>query len=182
LFSLILLCKTAVVHTSRREILHWHRSMQQVWMQPRLLGILAIIGGAYFFAIYLNAPGQGNWAYVGVLMVVAGFYLLVASIRSGIGVARDGVLVRSTLGRARWIPWPEIEKFEIITPPHWRGDYRAIAVVRRGKSPLIADACAYIPWSKRTADRKTLRDLLRALEDERIAAQGPLNRAADQDP
>ena len=106
--------------------------------------------------------------------MLPGVYLLVAGIHSGIGVARDGVLVRSNLGRAHWIPWPEIEKFEIVSPPNWIGDYRAIAVVRRGKSPLIADACAYIPWSKRTeSNRKILQDLLRALEDERIAAQRP---------
>ena len=70
--SLLLLCKAAVVHSSsRREILRWYRSMQQVWIQSRLLGTLVIIGGGSFIALYLNAPGQGNWAYVGALIVVA---------------------------------------------------------------------------------------------------------------
>jgi hypothetical protein len=157
--------------------------MQQVWIQARLLGTIIIICGGYFIAISLNEPGQGNWAYVGALIVVTGVYLLFAGFHSGIGVARDGVLVRSNLGRTNWIPWPEIEKFEIVSPPNWIGDYRAIAVVRRGKSPLIADACAYIPWSKWTeSSRKILQDLLRALEDERVTAQRPLNGAADQDP
>lgn len=157
--------------------------MQQVWIQVRLLGTLFILGGASFIALTLKGPGQGNWAYVGALIAVIGVYVLVAGFHSGVGVARDGVLVRSNLGRTNWIPWPEIEKFEIVSPPNWRGDYRAIAVVRRGKSPLIADACSYIPWSKWTeSNRKILRDLLRALEDERITAQRPLNRAADQDP
>ena len=107
--------------------------------------------------------------------------MLVAAFHSGIGVARDGVLVRSNLGRTNWIPWPEIEKFEIVSPPNWRGDYRAIAVVRPGKSPLNAEACTYVPWSKWTeSNRKILQDLLRALEDERITAQRALNGAADQ--
>ena len=98
-------------------------------------------------------------------------------------MTRDGVLVRSILGRTNWIPWLEIEKFEIVEPPNWRGDYRAIAVVRSGKRPLIADACSYIPWSKWTeSNRKILQDLVRALEDERIPAQRPLNGTADQDP
>src|ERR1700743_983335 len=134
--------------------------MQQVWIQARLLGTLVIICGGSFIAISVNAPGQGNWAYVGALIVVAGVYLLVAGFHSGIGMARDGVLVRSNLGRTNWIPWPEVEKFEIVSPPNWIGDYRAIAVVRRGKGPLIADACAYIPWSKWTeSNRKILQDL-----------------------
>jgi hypothetical protein len=157
--------------------------MQQVWIQVRLLGTLVIICGGFSIAISLNGPGEGNWAYVGGLFLLAGVYVFVAGFHAGIGVARDGVLVRSNLGRARWIPWPEIEKFEIVSPPNWRGDYRAMAVVRRGKGPLIADACAYRPWSKWTeSNRKILQDILRALEDERITAQRRLNGPADQDP
>jgi hypothetical protein len=57
------------------------------------------------------------------------------------------------------------------------------AVVRCSKSPLIAEACAYRPWSKWTeSNRKILPDLLRALEGERMAAQRPVSGAADQDP
>ena len=133
---LLLLCQAAVVHrSSRREILRWYRSMQQVWIQVRLLGTLFILGGASFIALTLKGPSQGNWAYVGALIAVIGVYVLVAGFHSGVGVARDGVLVRSNLGRTNWIPWPEIEKFEIVSPPNWRGDYRAIAVVRRGEKP-----------------------------------------------
>ncbi len=45
--------------------------------------------------------------------------------------------------------------------------------------PLIADGCAYEPWTKRPKST-VLRDLLRALEDEQVAALGSLNGVTDR--
>jgi len=162
--------------SSRREILRWYRCMQQIWIQAGLLGGLLVISGCSSIVIILNEPGQGGWVFFGILLVLAGAYLLIAGFRAGIGVALDGALVRSMYGRTYWIPWPEIDHFSIVRRSGTGGGhYTVIAVIFvNSREPLHVDACTLALWGNdRTKANLKMDALLNALENERGGVPNP---------
>ena len=54
--------------------------------------------------------------------------------RDGIGVGDNGVLIRSRSRPDQWVPWSEVERFEVVS--QGRGD--AISVIRGNGEPLLA--------------------------------------------
>jgi hypothetical protein len=147
--------------------------MRTIRIYAGWLGGLTIFGSCSLIVISLSEPGEGGWAFVGVLIVFAGAYLLIAGFRAGIGVARDGVLVRSMSGRTRWISWPEIDHFGIIVRQGGEGygESAVIAVVFvDNRKPLHVSACTLGSWEK--VRTKTQMDALQdALENERENAE-----------
>jgi hypothetical protein len=163
---------------SHGKVRRWYRCKKGIWQNTAALSC-----GVAFVGLLLVGVGAANdyaVLLVGGLLTVAGLLMLTVSLRAGIGIADEGVLVRSTLGWRRWASWSEIEHFEIVRPWFWRGNGRGIAVMLINRRPLVADGCCYQPWNNWTESNwKILQDMLNALEDERAAAQRPLNSATD---
>jgi hypothetical protein len=134
----------------RRQILRWYRCTQTIWLSAGLPGGLAVIAGGAALALNLSDPRQRGWWWLGALFVLAGAYLLISGFRAGIGVARDGVLIRSMTGRTRWISWPQIDRFTIIRRRGARGGQVAVIAVTftENRKPLLVDSCAFRPWGK----------------------------------
>jgi hypothetical protein len=151
--------------------LRWYRFRDQIW--PRTFPIFAGAAGA---AVLLmdrgtTVAGDGLGVPAGVLLGVAAVWVLVAGLRSGIGVGAGGVTVRSALGWSRRVSWQDVTGFGALEVPRWKaaGGARMVAVVCRDRRPLTTAACFYQPWTKKSGYER-VDEMLRALEAERAAA------------
>jgi hypothetical protein len=68
------------------------------------------------------------------LLTVAIAFLSRFPSREGIGVGDNGVLVRSRSRPDQWVPWSEVERFEVVS----QGRADAISVIRGNAEPLLA--------------------------------------------
>lgn len=162
------------MHSPHRGNLRWYRNRVGVLNTaeggPWIAGAAAVAVGLLFAVETLE--GQHPAAvYVGIPFALVGVYLSIAGFRAGVGVGRDGVLIRSMSGGTEWIPWSEIEQFSIIRR-RARGDlYASVAVVFvDNRKPVFINACSAAPrrkdWTK--ANLK-LGALQTALENARVA-------------
>lgn len=174
LSRLLYLCHPrAMPESSHRGSLHWYRSMEAIWMNAGVIGGLLVVVGGLFLAIgVFGGPRQRIGLWLGGLLLLLSAYVLMAGFRAGIGVGRDGVLVRSMWGRSRWIPWPAIERFSVVRRRIPRGGRVAVIAVTfvENREPLFVAACAREPWGK-TWTRTNLKmgTLLNALENARLS-------------
>jgi len=99
-------------------------------------------------------------------------WVLVAGLRSGIGVGADGVTVRSALGWTRRVSWQDVTGFRALEMPRWKAPSGArmvaVAVVGRDRRPLTTAACFFQPWTKKSGYQR-VDEMRRALETERSA-------------
>jgi hypothetical protein len=133
----------------------------------------AAVGVGVLFAVQ-TLDGQHQAAvYVGIPFVLVGVYLLIACFRAGVGVGRDGVLIRSMSGGTEWIPWSEIEQFSIVRRRYRGGPYASVTVIFvDNRKPVFIDACSAAPRRKGwTEANLTLGALQTALENARAATQ-----------
>jgi hypothetical protein len=163
---------------SRKEVLRWYRCKPGIWAETGLAGCFFLAFGLFLFGLAV-AQANATGLIVSGLITVLSAFMLAVGFRAGIGVSAEGVLVRSLFGRRRWASWSEIERFAIVKPPGWKGG-RAIAVMLVDRRPLIVDGCINGFETKRSRSR--LPDLLRTLEDERMATQRVLNGVTEQNP
>lgn len=169
-------CKTDAVHNfSRREKLRWYRCKQAIWQNAGVVGGLGVIGGGLMLAAALSGS-QRTWWWFGAVVLLASAYVLITGFRAGIGVGHNGVLVRSMLGRSRWMLWPEIERFSIVRRRVPRGGQVAVIAVIfvDSRKPLLADACALERWGKDwTKVNLKMGAIQNALENARGGIPGP---------
>lgn len=132
--------------SSRREYRHWYRCQQAIWTSTGLLGGLCVIIGASLIAISVNNPHQRGWWWPSVLFLPAGAYLVIAGLRSGIGVGRDGVLVRSMFGPSRSIPWSGIKEFSVYRRTRNRPTTMIAVNYVENRKPLLVESCSLQPW------------------------------------
>jgi hypothetical protein len=152
--------------------LRWYRFSDQVWYRTAHFVVFLSLFAA---GLALQAASRaGGWpeAIPAALLGAAAAWVLVAGLRSGIGVGAGGVTVRSALGRSRHVPWPDVEGFRAVRAPLFdlspRGT-RAVAVVCGDGSLLTTAGCYFVRWRKKSSNEKLLQ-MLRALEAERNAA------------
>jgi hypothetical protein len=150
--------------------LRWYRHPSGMWW---LTGM--VCAWFFVFAGMFAAVGAGSaaarWALAPAgALAGAGAWLLLAGLRSGIGLGDAGVRVRNLAGLTRWVPWPEVARFEVICPPRWDGEVYAVAVVRRDGRRLFTAGCFLV-------GRRRSRELLQARAAE-IAAVLETERAA----
>jgi hypothetical protein len=151
----------------------WYRFGGQLWYRTAHFVVLL---GLFAAGLEIQATSTaGGWpeAALGALLAAAAGWLLFAGPRSGIGVGPGGVTVRSALGLARHVPWPEVDGFRAVRAPLFDlspPGTRAIAVVCDGRL-LTSPGCYFVRWSKKSGNEKLI-EMLRALEAER-AARGP---------
>jgi hypothetical protein len=151
------------------EALHWYRSPRatRIWTMT----LIAAPGIPVSFLLVAISVVYRYWFsfFVGAASFALVVWAVVVVWRSGVGVGRDGVLVRSTSGLTRWVPWTDVERFDLVTPPKSRSSsMRAIAVIRRNAGPVIANGLGYAPLNG-DSTKIEIEDLLNALENERRA-------------
>lgn len=152
----------------------WYRFSGQIWYRTAHFVVLL---GLFASGLEIQATSRpGGWpeAALGALLAAAAGWLLFAAPRSGIGVGRGGVTVRSALGRARHVPWPEVDGFRAVRAPMFDlspPGTRAIAVVCDDRL-LTTAGCYFVRWTKKSGNEKLI-EMLQALEAERGAAQPP---------
>jgi hypothetical protein len=153
--------------------LRWYRFTDQVAL--RTFPIFAGLAGT---AVLLmdrgtTVAGDGLGVPAGILLGVAAVWVLVAGLRSGIGVGADAVTVRSALGWARRVSWQDVTGFRALEVPRWKAPSGArmvaVAVACHGRRPLTTAACFFQPWTKKSG-YKRVDEMLLALEAERAAA------------
>ena len=152
--------------------LRWYRFTDQIAL--RTFPISAGLAGT---AVLLmdrgtTVAGDGLGVPAGVLLGVAAVWVLVAGLRSGIGVGADGVTVRSALGWTRRVSWQDVTGFRALEMPRWKAPsgarMLAVAVVGRDRRPLTTAACFFQPWTKKSGYQR-VDEMRRALETERPA-------------
>jgi hypothetical protein len=95
--------------------------------------------------------------------------------RDGIGVGDNGVLVRSRSRPDQWVPWSEVERFEVVS--RGRGD--AISVIRGNGEPLLAGRFRTNSFTRaRNARAIEAYKVQQALEHERVKAIRAARRSA----
>lgn len=152
----------------------WYRFSHQIWYRTAHFAVLLSLFAAGL-AVQAASPA-GGWpeAALAALCGAAAGWVLVAGLRSGIGVGPEGVTVRSILGPARHVPWPDVDGFRAVRAPLFdlspRGT-RAVAVICCDGRLLTTAGCYFMRWSKNSGNEKLLA-MLQALEAERAAA-GP---------
>jgi hypothetical protein len=100
------------------------------------------------------------------------------AVREAIGVGDSGVIVRSRNRPDQLVPWPEIEKFEVVS----RGGADAISIIRRNAEPLLVGRFRDSPNTHvRDAPVMKAARVQRALEHERVKAIRAAKRSARTD-
>lgn len=95
--------------------------------------------------------------------------------RDRIGVGDNGVLVRSRSHPDQWVPWAEVERFEVVS----RGRGEAISVIRGNGEPLLAGRFRVSsPTRARNAREIDAYKAQHALEHERVKAIRAARRSA----
>jgi hypothetical protein len=150
--------------SARGEVLRWYRNRTWIWSQSGVFGgITILVGGG--MAVTLAALGGGrDWQTVGFFLAFAawGILALAAGFRAGLGICQDGVLIRQTSGWTRWVPWTEIERFDVVPKYTRAGKWMSVVVVFAGRKPLPISACSFYG--------REIPAMLSALENERISA------------
>jgi hypothetical protein len=148
---------------------HWYRGIDPVTgfllraIAPGGVGVLALgaisrVGGLLVTGIALCVLG---------LLAIAGLSLSRLPFRDGIGVGDNGVLVRSRSRPDQWVPWSEIEKFQVAD----RGGADAILIIRSNAKPLLTGKIYSSPLSRgRNAPTIRAYEIQHALEHERVKA------------
>ena len=156
---------------------HWYRGIDPVTrfllraIAPGGAGVLALgavlrAGGLLVTGVALCALG---------LVAIAGISLSHLPFRDGIGVGDGGVLVRSRSRPDQWVPWSEIEKFEVTS----RGGADAISIIRSNAAPLLTGKIYSSPLSRgRNAPTIRAYEIQHALEHERVKAIRAARRSA----
>jgi len=149
--------------------LRWYRFSDQIWYRTaHFVVFLSLFAAGLAFQA---ASRSGGWpeAVPGALLAAAAVWVLVAGLRSGIGVGSGGVTVRTALGRSRHVPWPEVDGFRAVRAPVFdltpRGT-RAVAVVCGDGRLFMTAGCYFVRWRKKSGNERLL-EMLQALEAER---------------
>jgi hypothetical protein len=155
--------------------LRWYRFTDQIAL--RTFPIFAGLAGTAVLLMDRGTTVAGDELGVpaGILLGVAAVWVLVAGLRSGIGVGADRVTVRSALGWTRRVSWQDVTGFRALEMPRWKAlsGARMVAVVCRDRRPLTTAACFFQPWTKKSG-YKRVDEMLLALEAERaVAASSP---------
>lgn len=148
--------------------LRWYRHPSGgLWLTGLVCAWFFTFAGMSFAWAVASAPAA--LAPAGVL-AGAGVWLLMAGLRSGIGIGDAGVRVRNLAGLTRWVPWPEVERFEVICPPRWEGEAYAVGVICRDGRRLFTAGCL-ISGRPRNSERLQARAaaIAEVLEGERKA-------------
>jgi hypothetical protein len=153
--------------------LRWYRFRGDLWYRTGFFsGVLTLGAVALLYSGVTDASLRLEAASGAMLGAVA-VWVLVAGLRSGIGVGAEGVTVRSALGWSRRVPWQEVVGFQAVRPSAWVVSSsvaaRAVAVVCRDRRPLTTAGCYFTRSSKKSGFRR-VDEMLRALEAERVAA------------
>ena len=157
-----------------RRQLRWYRFPDQILFSTGTPCMFLALFGALLAWQGLTRYGIGPAEVaVGALLGVAAAWGLVSGFRSGIGVGRGGVTVRSVLGRSRRVPWQDVAAFQVVRP-RLRGEAAsqgtvAVAVTCRDGQTLTTGGCYFLRWTNKSGNKKVVQ-MLRALEAERAAA------------
>jgi hypothetical protein len=134
-----------------------------IWTQAGVVGgVLILLGGP---VTVFSAVAGHAWPLFGIFLPFTawGLLILVAGFRAGLGICRDGVLIRQMwFPGVRWVPWTEIQRFDVVPKNDRGGKWMSIVVVLADRKPLPVDACSSYGWEIPT--------MLGALENERISA------------
>ena len=131
-----------------------YRNRAMVWTRGLVLvvaGSLVPVGSPLYFT---HLPAGSDGVSEGVMVAFAAAWssmvvLGVRTLRSGIVVGPDGLVVRSVVTRRCHVPWPEVVGFEVVPAPRYSSRYRsavAAAVVTDARAPLYcAGSAAWAP-------------------------------------
>jgi hypothetical protein len=90
---------------------------------------------------------------LGAVLALLSLLFLATSFRAGIGVGADGVLVRRAFGRDRWVPWPQVQRFDLEQKPGRYGMRYQIRVIRTDSTQLSTGVWSINSSTKRSIDR-----------------------------
>lgn len=121
-----------------------YRNTPMVWTRGLVLialGSLVPIGSSLYFT---HLPPGSDGFSEGVMVAFAAacsslVILGVRTVRSGIVVDPEGLVVRSMITRRCRVPWPEIVGFQVVPAPRYSSRYQpavAAAVLLDGRAPL----------------------------------------------
>jgi hypothetical protein len=121
------------------------------------------------FPVCLIIGGTGHpirWALLipGVVLVAAIAAWTRVPLRAGIGVTPDRVLIRTAMGDTTEVPWAQVTGFEVGKGSNTRDSEGTIYVLTSGGERLHTAG-----YSAASGSAAELWQLLRALEDERLA-------------
>ena len=85
--------------------------------------------------------------------------------------------MRQCNGRNQWVPWAEVERFDILTRQSNRGVRYNIALIREGAKPLTTGGCSFQPFRK-NSKMQTVQQTWQGLDEERPAASRRLGSAS----
>jgi hypothetical protein len=124
--------------------LRWYR-VSFVWyaVATALGSILSFVGGIW------DVVGLG----LGAVFALLSLQFLAISFRAGIGVGPDGVLVRRALGQNRWVPWAQVQRFDLKEKATRYGMNYQIAVIRTDATQLSTGVWSIDSSTKRSINR-----------------------------
>ena len=147
----------------------WYRSRWGIWLQSWLILLAAAAG--VFLAATGAAGGRLANVVIGALTLLGAAGYLIFAMRAGIGAGQDHVIVRARSGREQRVAWPAVAGFELEQAPSQQ-TVVMIVVVCHDERRLTTRGCWFYPRLGGDVRDEQAREMIRALEAERVTRTG----------
>ena len=141
----------------------WYQRGFQRWGTAISCALLGLGSGAGLIFQAVTVPADHAELIPGIAAPVIAAIVVTLQLRAGLGAGPEYLIVRNAGGGTRKIPWTSITRFEIWSPPGWRGSTTITVVCADGRRRYTS-GCTTGPWI-----RQSDREMIRTLEAERTA-------------
>jgi hypothetical protein len=147
----------------------WYRSRRGIWLQSWLILVVAAAG--VFLAATGAAGGRLANVVIGALALLGAAGCLILALRAGIGAGQDHVIVRARSGREQRVAWPAVAGFDLEPAPSQQ-TVVMIVVACHDERRLTTRGCWFYPRLGGDVRKEQAREMIRALEAERVTRTG----------